>query len=137
MDIMINQQAAEHNDTVVIQLDRPYVLRFGNKALKEYSALTGTTMKDFDDSLMDFAHQQAAAYILIKQDCLRQGLPAPTPEQVEDLLDQYITPGRLFYLLSKATEAAFADDDLKAAIDAKQTESKADPQTAAGTGVKA
>lgn len=130
---------AENNDVVVLQLDRPYTLRFGNKALKEYSALTQTTMKDFDDSLLDFDNQQAAAYILIKQDCRRQGLPAPTPEQVEDLLDRHVTPGRLFYLLTKAAEAAFADDELLAAAAAKQQEAqpKADPPQAAGTGAEA
>lgn len=130
---------AENNDVVVMQLDRPYTLRFGNKALKEYSALTQTTMKDFDDSLMDFGNQQAAAYILVKQDCLRQGLPAPTPEQVEDLLDRYVTPGRLFYLLSKAAEAAFTDDELMAEAAAKKREAQAeaDPPPAAGTGAGA
>lgn len=130
---------AENNDVVVMQLDRPYTLRFGNKALKEYSALTQTTMNDFDDSLMNFSNQQAAAYILIKQDCLRQGLPAPTQEQVEDLLDRYVTPGRLFYLVTKAAEAAFADDELKAEIEVKKREAQAeaDPPPAAGTGAGA
>lgn len=130
---------AENNDMVLLQLDRPYTLRFGNKALKEYSALTQTTMKDFDDSLMDFGNQQAAAYILVKQDCVRQGLPMPTPEQVEDLLDRYVTPGRLFYLLNKAAEAAFVDDELMAEAAAKKREAQAeaDPPQAAGTGAGA
>lgn len=130
---------AENNDMVLLQLDRPYTLRFGNKALKEYSALTQTTMNNFDDSLMDFGNQQAAAYILVKQDCLRQGLPAPSPEQVEDLLDRYVTPGRLFFLLSRAAEAAFADDKLKADIAARKREAQAeaDPPPAAGTGAGA
>lgn len=97
----------EKNDVILIKLDRPYELRFSNKALKEYSALTQTSMKNFDESLMDFQNQQTAAYILIKQDCQRQGLPIPTPAAVEDLLDQYVTPGRLFYSLSKAGRGSF------------------------------
>lgn len=129
----------EKNDVILIKLDRPYELRFSNKALKEYSALTQTSMKNFDESLMDFQKQQAAAYVLIKLDCQRQGLPIPTPELVEDLLDQHVTPGRLFYLLSKAAEAAFADDELLAAAKANQKTAKeeADPPQAAGTGGRA
>lgn len=130
----------EKNDVILLQLDRPYTLRFSHKALKEYSALTQTSMKNFDESLMDFQKQEAAAYILIKLDCQRQGLPIPTPELVEDLLDQYVKPGRLFYLLSKAAEAAFADEELMA--EAKRAKQKAaeeaeDPPQAAGTGEKA
>lgn len=129
----------EKNDVILIKLDRPYELRFSNKALKEYSALTQTSMKNFDESLMDFQKQQAAAYILIKQDCQRQGLPSLTPEQVEDLLDQYVTPGRLFYLLSKAAEAAFVDEELMAEAEAKKkaAEERTDPPLAAGTGGRA
>lgn len=131
---------SEKNDVVLIQLDRPYTLRFGNMALKEYSALTETTMKDFDDSLFSFQNQQAAAYIMIKQDCLRSGLPAPTPQMVEDLLDEHINPARLFYLINKAAEAAFADEDLQAEAQARQRAAagvEADPPQAAGTGDKA
>lgn len=138
MDETMMTPQGEKNDVILIHLDRPYTLRFSNKALKEYSALTQTTMKDFDESLMDFQKQQAAAYILIKQDCVRQGLPVLNPEQVEDLLDLYVTPGRLFYLLSKAAEAAFADDELMAEAKAKkEARGEADPLQAAGTGEKA
>lgn len=137
--IIQDEEQDEKNDVVLIQLDRPYMLRLGNKALKEYSALTKTTMRDFDSSLMDFANQQAAAYILIKQDCVRQGLPVPTPGQVEDLLDRYVTPGRLFYLLSRAAEAAFADEELMAQANAKRSgeQKSEDPPPAAGTGERA
>lgn len=129
----------EKNDVILIKLDRPYELRFSNKALKEYSALTQASMKDFDDSLMDFQNQQAAVYILIKQDCQRQGLPIPTPAAVEDLLDQYVKPGRLFYLLSKAAEVAFVDEEMMAEMKAKQkaAEGEEDPPQAAGTGGRA
>lgn len=129
----------EKNDVILIKLDRPYELRFSNKALKEYSALTQTSMKNFDESLMDFQNQQTAAYILIKQDCQRQGLPIPTPAAVEDLLDQYVTPGRLFYSLSKAAEVAFVDEEMMAEMKAKQkaAEGDEDPTQADGTGGRA
>lgn len=127
--------AAEHNDCVIVNLDRPYTLKFTNRALKEFSALTHVSMKDFDEALLDFEKQQAAAYILIKEDCRRQGLPIPTPQAVEDLLDEYLSPGRLFYLISKAAEMAFMDSDLQSEIDRRlETAQTENPPTAAGTG---
>ena len=53
----------EKNDVILIHLDRPRELRFSNKAIKEYSALTQTSMKDLDDSLLEFENQEAAAWI--------------------------------------------------------------------------
>ena len=103
----------EKNDIVLIHLDRPRELRFSNKAIKEYSALTQTSMKDLDDSLLEFENQEAAAWILLKHDSIRCSEKILTREEVADLLDEHVTPGKLFKLINLALGAAFKDDEPK------------------------
>lgn len=121
----------EKNDVVLIHLDRPRELRFSNKVLKEYSALTQTSMRTLDDSLLEFENQEAAAWILLKHDSIRCGEKIMARDEVADLLDKYVTPGQLFKLLNLALAAAFKDDE---AEQGQQTEGN--PQTAAGTGAE-
>lgn len=124
----------ERNDAVFIALDRTYELRFSNKALKELCAQTGIKMGNMDDAINDIVTQQLAAYILIKHDCIRQGLPVPTQAAVEDMLDEYVSPAKLYMLLADALTAAYGGDaDVNAALEARgQT-----PTAAAGTGGRA
>ena len=119
----------EKNNVVLIHLDRPRELRFSNKAIKEYSALTQTSMKDLDDSLLEFENQEAAAWILLKHDSIRCSEKILTREEVADLLDKHVTPGKLFKLINQALAAAFKDDE-----SAQSQQAEGDPQTAVGTG---
>lgn len=123
----------DKNDMVLIQLDQPRELRFSNKALKEYSALTGTDMNSLDASLLSFENQISAAHILLKHDAIRNGEKPMTRERVEDLLDEHVKPGKLFYLLNRALELAFRDEEMEAQIKARQ-EAQETPPEAAGTG---
>ena len=121
----------EKNDVVLIHLDRPRELRFSNKALKEYSALTQTSMKDLDDSLLEFENQEAAAWILLKHDSIRCSEKILTREEVANLLDEHVTPGKLFKLINLALAAAFKDDEPE-----QERKAEGDPQAAAGTGAE-
>lgn len=119
----------EKNDVVLIHLDRPRELRFTNKAIKEYSALTQTSMKNLDDSLLEFENQEAAAWILLKHDSIRCNEPILSRDRVADLLDEHVTPGKLFKLINLALAAAFKDDE-----NAQPQQDDSDPQMAVGTG---
>ena len=125
---------AEKNDMVLIQLDRPRELRFSTKALKEYSALTNTTMMDLTESLYSPANQMSAAFILLKHDSIRCGERVLTQNEVEDLLDKHVKPAMLYYLLNLALDLAFKDEDVEADMKARK-EAQTAPPLAAGTGV--
>lgn len=123
MENKVPSLAAEHNDAVVLQLDRPRTLRLGHKALKRFSAMTGTALSDMEKSIQRYDKLSTLMYVALSEDD-----PSLTPEQVDDLLDA--RPLReIIECASKVVEAAFGDDSPE--------DNSSNPPPAAGIGAKA
>lgn len=117
----------DKNDVVIIELDRARELRLGHKALKRFSALTGSSMVEMDEVTSHYDKLSALMYIMLSEDD-----PGLTPDEVDNLLDKV----KLDYIIEKssaALNAAFDDED----AEAENAEDGDTPPTAAGTGEKA
>ncbi|WP_182300705.1 hypothetical protein [Cohnella cholangitidis] len=80
--------ATNNNDVILIQLDRPRELRFGHKALKNLTALTGKSIENLEgDGGFDLEHLEKVIYCGLLSDA-RANNETLELEQMEDLLDQ-------------------------------------------------
>jgi hypothetical protein len=75
------------NDLVVIKLDRPRFLRFGHKALKQLSALTGKGIAQMDMSNFDLEDLEKILFCGLLSDA-RENNETLKLEDMEDLLDK-------------------------------------------------
>lgn len=115
----------EHNDLVIINLDRPREVKLSHKALKRYCALTGKTLQEILNLVNDYVEMTRLLWCALLRDD-----PELTPEQLDDLLEQAdVLPMTVIETVGAAVQAAFGDDD--------DDQNDEDPQTAAGTGEKA
>lgn len=111
----------EHNDVVMIELDRPRELKLGHKALKRFSALRGCSLFDLEKEVGTYDGTAAMAYCMLTAED-----PTLTVEQVDDMLEQ-VSPFDLIVKVNEAIVKAFPADD----------GSGETPPKAAGTGEKA
>ncbi|CEG26012.1 hypothetical protein [Bacillus sp. B-jedd] len=102
------------NDVVVIQLDRPREVRFGHKALKKLTALTGKDLENFDFDGADLGELEKIMLIGLEYDA-RKNNEVLKLEDMEDLLDQAPKFSEIMEKMQEAFEAAFgsAEDDGK------------------------
>lgn len=91
----------ENNDVVILELDRPRVLRYGHKALKKLLALTGKSIEEIDSDNIDLEELEKYLYCGLLSDAAEHG-ETITLEQMEDLLDK--APSFSHYV-NKMTEA--------------------------------
>ncbi len=115
----------DHNDVVIIELDRPRELKFGHKALKRFSAMRGCSIMHVFQDLENYDAVTCAAYCMLAADD-----PDLTVGQVDELLEEYNDPVGLYIKVTEAVTKAFPHDD-------DDENGGENPQTAAGTGVKA
>lgn len=80
-------KTTDNNDLVVINLDRPRVVRFGHKALKMMTSMTTFSMENIDDTNFDLSELEKILYCGILQDSLEHGENLKL-EDMEDLLDK-------------------------------------------------
>jgi hypothetical protein len=113
------------NDVIILDLDHPRILRLGHKALKTYSAMTGTPMSEISDDLLRYDRLTLLLFVMLGADDKNL-----TPEKLDDLIDsalrdKKITLMGLVKTISEAIKVSLADPDAK----------EEDPLTApAGTG---
>lgn len=78
---------SKNNDVVIIELDRPRELRYGHKALKTLSALTGLGIEEIEkEAFGSFEMIEKLVYCGLLYDA-KQHNETLTMEQMEDLLD--------------------------------------------------
>jgi len=120
----------EHNDIVIIDLDRPRELRLTHHAMKRFAALTGCKMSELQDTIDDYDNLIRLLYVMLSEDD-----PEITPDRVEELIgtaerrrDKPLKLKTLIAVVSNALIEAFGDED--------EIEPEGDevPPTAAGTG---
>lgn len=114
------------NDVVLIELDRPRELKLGHKAMKRFSALTGSSMADMEDEIQRYDKLACLMYVMLAVDAEKHG-ETLTPDQVDDLLEN-VPITRQLRLCMAAIQAAFEG------LDASEEETGDDPPQAAGTG---
>lgn len=96
----------DKNDVVIINLDRPRVLRFGHKALKKITAMTGKNIDDFDFG--DFGLEEVEKvmwYGLLKD--AKENNETLKLEDMEDLLDHAVTEAEILEKMNLAFTVAF------------------------------
>ncbi|TFE30836.1 hypothetical protein [Cohnella luojiensis] len=92
---------SDNNDVVIVNLDRPRELRFGHKALKRLSAVTGKGMDDMVEDEIDFKQLEEIFFYGLERDA-REHNETLTMDQMEDILD---CAESYAYLMAKMTEA--------------------------------
>ncbi len=102
----------DKNDTVIITLDRPRALRFGHKALKTLTAMTGKSIESLGNiGDFDFEDIEKIMYCGLLSDA-RQNNEDLKLEDMEELLDRV----QFKEITNKMTEALIAsfgeDEDL-------------------------
>jgi len=110
------------NDVIIIQLDKPREIRFGHKALKKLSALTGRSLEDLEAGGVDFEQIEVFIYCGILADAQNNG-EALELEQMEDLLDKAPKYVHVIEKMQEAFEASFggmAEGNLPAPIQPAQ-----------------
>lgn len=115
----------EHNDTVVLELDRPRELRLGHKVLKRFSALRHVPLSRIQDAVDDYENLSCLFYCAMAQED-----PTLTVERADELLDR-VPVTQLLKKAGELMEAAFGTGE-----DGGE-DGEADPPAAAGTGTGA
>lgn len=93
-------------DLVVINLDRPRFLKFGHKALKNLTTLTGVDIEKMDFSNFDFGDIEKVLYCGLLSDA-RENNETLKLEDMEDLLDQADSFKEIMEKMNAAFEKSF------------------------------
>lgn len=125
MENGIRMLPPDGNDVVMIELDCPRELKLGHKALKRFSALTGSSMAGLEEEIQHYDKLACLMYVMLAVDAEKRG-EILKPEQVDDLLED-VPITRQLQLCMKAIQAAFEDPDAP-------KEDPEDPPPAAGIG---
>jgi hypothetical protein len=95
-----------NNDLVVVHLDRPRFVRFGHKALKQLTKLTGKNLEKLDENDFDLADLEEIMWCGLQADAREHGEELSL-EQMEDLLDLAPSFGDVMEAMHVALEQAF------------------------------
>lgn len=98
------------NDVTVIELDRPRVLRYGHKALKNLLAMTGKDIDSIDMDNIDLGEVEKYLYCGLLSDAKESGETLRL-EDMEDLLDQAPSFGHIIEKMNEAFSVAFGGLD--------------------------
>ncbi|RSD21077.1 hypothetical protein [Mesobacillus subterraneus] len=96
----------DKNDVVIIELDRPRELRFGHKALKKLSALTGKSLEEFEMDGNNLEELEKVMYCALMFDA-KENNETLKLEEMEDLLDYSRSFKYTMEKLQEALESAF------------------------------
>jgi hypothetical protein len=96
----------ENNDLVVINLDRPRFLKFGHKALKKLTAITGKGIANLGAGEFDLEELEKILWCALLTDSKENGETLKL-EDMEDLLDMADSYEVLLEKMNEALEKAF------------------------------
>lgn len=96
----------DKNDVIIIELDRPREIRFGHKALKTLTALTGMSIENLNFDGSDFEMIEKVMYCGLLSDAKRHGETLKL-EDMEDLLDLADSYQEIVDKMTLAMEKAF------------------------------
>lgn len=96
-----------NNDLIMINLDRPRMLRYGHKALKKLTSMTGKSLDNFDLDAFNFEDIEKIIYCGLLTDA-KENNETLKLEDMEDLLDLAPSYGDVLEKMETAIEAAFS-----------------------------
>lgn len=97
---------SDKNPLVVINLDRPRFVRFGHRALKQLTALTGKKLESMEENDFDLADLEKIMWCGLQADAKEQGEELKI-EDMEELLDSAESFSEIMESMNKALENAF------------------------------
>lgn len=100
----------DKNDVVIIELDRPRVLKYGHKALKTLAAITGVDVDSIDIDNINFDDIERYLYCGLLSDA-KANNETLTLEQMEDLLDQAPSFMHIMEKMQEAFSIGFGGPD--------------------------
>lgn len=103
---MPKQTNKEKNTTVFVELDRTRKVRFGHKALKELSALTGKNLSDLSTDELDLSEVEKIMYCGLLSDA-KENNETLKLEDMEDLLDMAPNYMTIIEAMNQALDMAF------------------------------
>jgi hypothetical protein len=106
MTNLAKTETNDNNDLIVVHLDRPRFVRFGHKALKQLTKLTGKKLEQMDDNDFDLADLESIMWCGLQADALENGETLKL-EDMEDLLDKAPSFGDIMEVMQKGLEQAF------------------------------
>lgn len=113
---------------VILNLDKPRELKFSHKPMRQFCALTKTSMPELREAVQRYDLMTTAVYcMLAAQDS------SLTPNQVEDMLDELPVLEVYTKAVEAVSEALQDDEDAKEAPENEEE----NPPAAAGTGKEA
>lgn len=100
---------ANNNDIVIINLDRPRVIRFGHLALKKLSAMTGLSIEQLASEDPNLEQLETIIYCGIFADALENGEELRL-EDMELLLDKAPNPKHYMDKMAEALSYAYGSN---------------------------
>ena len=94
----------------MIKLDKPRFLRYGHKALKKLTAITGKTFDEINLDNFDLETLEIVLYCGLLSDA-KENNETIKLEDMEDLLDQADSYSDIISSMTKAFEAAFGTNE--------------------------
>ncbi|MFJ5713114.1 hypothetical protein [Neobacillus sp. NPDC093127] len=126
---------SDKNDVIIINLDRPRVLRFGHKALKKMTATLGKDLDTINVNGNDLDELEKIMYFGLLSDAKEHNENLKL-EDMEDLLDRVAVWSEIMEKMQQALNAAFGqfeiDPNLQRVAEKSQKTKKQN-----GTGKKA
>lgn len=100
----------ENNNVVFIKLDRNRELKYGHKALKTLSAITGKKLAEFSMNDFDLKELEEILFCGLLTDARRNGEKLEL-SQMEDLLDEAESYQYIITKMQEAFEASFGGNE--------------------------
>lgn len=102
----ISKENNDNNPTVIINLDRPRVVRFGHKALKLLGAMTNKPLEEVNADRFDLEELEKIMFCGLLHDSKEHGETLKL-EDMEDLLDMAESQMDIIIAMNLALEKAF------------------------------
>lgn len=103
---IISKEKDDNNPLVIINLDRPRVVRFGHKALKLLGVLSGKALEDVNANKFDLEELEKIMFCGLLADSVEHGENLKL-EDMEDLLDQAESQMDIIEAMNLALNKAF------------------------------
>lgn len=96
----------DNNDLVMVNLDRPRFVRFGHKAIKQLTLLTGKKLENMGEEDFDLADLEKIMYCGLLADARENGEELKL-EDMEDLLDKAESFAEIMEAMNESLGKAF------------------------------
>lgn len=103
---MAKSKNTDKNPTTVVHLDRPRFVRFGHKALKQLTTLTGMKIEEMDENDFNLEDLEKIMWCGLQSDAQENNEELKL-EDMEELLDKAESFAEIMEAMKNALEQAF------------------------------